>query len=121
MAIAKTPLIFDDYSVGTTSISPAQHWGNITASTMSETKQHALQGKMFTVSFDIDDVKFNSTMQNPDHIKQKLMNMLVEKMYAEKYIEFTKQHDAHTGVYRFHARIYAVPDTMVRILREKVL
>ena len=106
-------------SIGTysnSSISSSQFWGNLSDSVV----EHKIQGKMFTANFDMNDMEFNSKMQDPDEIKRRLLNLLVDEIYKQNHIEFTKQYDVNTGTYRFHARLYAVPDTMVRIIREKV-
>ena len=54
-------------------------------------------------------------------IKDKLMYLLAQKMREEKLIEFTKKDDSLAGMYIFNSRIFAVPDTQVRILREKLV
>ena len=80
--------------------------------------QHAIQGKMFTVTYVVSDYDMMKKPIDTMEIKLRLMNQLVENMVEDKNIEFTKIQDAASGVHRFHARIFVVPDTQVRILRE---
>lgn len=80
--------------------------------------QHAIQGKMFTVTCVVSDYDMMQKPIDPMEIKLRLMNQLVDKMFEDKSIEFTKMQDMASGVHRFHARIFVVPDTQVRILRE---
>ena len=82
-----------------------------------------IQGKMIDVVFDISyvDVENMQFITDSNAIKQKLMEGLVKKLHQEKCMEFTKQNDPTEEKYRFHARIYAVPDTQVRVLREKLV
>ena len=53
-----------------------------------------------------------------EDIKMQLCNKIAEELWKNKAIEFTKMEDPTKGTHTFTARIYAVPDTMVRILRE---
>jgi hypothetical protein len=105
----------------TTTINPLAY-GNgpsITASNISQNNYAAIQGKMLTVNLVMDDLQYVEKPLSPDDIKMKLMELLVEKMRDDNHIEFTKMQDISTGEHKFHARIFVVPDTQVRILREK--
>lgn len=53
-----------------------------------------------------------------DVVKRDLVKLLVEKLMYSKMIEFTKTTDPFSGEVKLNARIYALPDTKVRILRE---
>ena len=106
------------WNVGTTTISNGGIGTISAASIMSQTPTHAIQGKMLTTSFEISDLDYIERPIDPLEIKKRLMDQLVEQMYQDKSIEFTKMQDMATGAHRFHARIYVVPDTQVRIIRE---
>lgn len=100
-------------------ILPKGSGGTITASNVTtQMPTHAIQGKMLTASIVISDFEYTQNKLDPMDIKQKLMAQLVEKMFEDKNIEFTKMQDVSTWDHKFHARIYVVPDTQVRILRE---
>ena len=94
---------------------------SITASNISSavtSKDHVIQGKMLSVNLVIDDWEMNNKPIQPDEIKYRLANAMVQKMVEDKHMEFTKMLDPATGLHKFHARIFVVPDTQVRILRE---
>ena len=96
--------------------------GMITSSNISNAAftavTHAIQGKMLSVNLVIDDWEMNNKPIQPDEIKYRLANAMVQKMVEDKHIEFTKMLDPATGLHKFHARIFVVPDTQVRIIRE---
>ena len=82
---------------------------------------HAIQGQMVTARLEIAELEFVLNGITTDYeieIKKRLLDILVQEMFANKSIEFTKMLDQQTGIYRFHARAFVVPDTMVRILRQ---
>lgn len=97
--------------------------GGITASNIASNswvnhKDYAIQGKMYSVNYTVSDWEMANKPVSPDEIKFRLTQMLVEKMAQENHVEFTKMVD-HSGLeHKFHARIFVVPDTQVRILRE---
>ena len=118
MAIHKPSLYSNDpWDVGVTTISNGGI-GTVTASSIMNQKQHAIQGRMLTTSCEISDLDYIERPIDPVEIKKRLMDQLVEQMYQDKSIEFTKMQDMATGAHRFHARIFVVPDTQVRIIRE---
>lgn len=104
------------WDVGVTNISNGGI-GISSASIFSE-NQYAIQGRMLTTSIEISDLDYIERPIDPVEMKKRLMEQLVEQMFQDKSIEFTKIQDMTTGAHRFHARIYVVPDTQVRILRE---
>lgn len=81
-------------------------------------KEYVIQGKMLTVTHVVTDYEMMQKPIDPMEMKLRLMDQLVDKMFEDKSIEFTKIQDAASGAHRFHARIFVVPDTQVRILRE---
>lgn len=82
-------------------------------------KEYTIQGKLVTHQVTYSDVLFEDALVGNDMIKKELMHGLIEKMFNEKIIEFTMQNDPIMGTKVCRARIFAVPDTQVRILREK--
>ena len=80
-------------------------------------KDHEIQGQTVVVEHtypgDICDGHYKE-----DHIKQLLMDNLVREMFKANHIEFTRMQRHETNEMVFRARIHAVPDTQVRIIRE---
>ena len=98
--------------------------GSITASNIGSaitTSNHTIQGKMLTVNLSISDWEMNNKPISPEEIKYRLAQELVNKMAEDNHVEFTKMLNPLTGEHKFHARIFVVPDTQVRILRENKL
>ena len=95
-------------------------WDNLNSSISNE---YPVQGRMISASYIISytDVNNLKMITDTNAIKDKLMYLLAQKMRQEKLIEFTKQDLVGEGVYQFNARIYALPDTQVRIMREKLV
>lgn len=81
-------------------------------------KHNAIQGKSISHQLTINNVS-EDRLVDKDLIKRELVQGLVQKMMEEKCIEFTMQEDHFMGSKICRARIFAVPDTQVRILREK--
>lgn len=79
------------------------------------TNDYAIQGQMFSVNYQISE--FDMINIDTDEIKKKLARMIADELLKSKHIEFTSQHEATTGNRMFRARIYAVPDSQVRVLR----
>ena len=77
-----------------------------------------IQGQMIKFNYQMSDEIYAQYVQNPDEIKRILVTHLVEEMWTKKCIEFTKLFDNITMTHKFHARIFVVPDTQVRILRQ---
>jgi len=81
-------------------------------------KEYAIQGQMFVTNYIVDNVHLQDHAVNLDDIKKRLVNQLTEELFQSKLVEFTKSEDWVNDKKIFRARIFAVPDTMVRILRE---
>jgi hypothetical protein len=75
-----------------------------------------IQGKMITAKLEIDE-RTAVTMDDVA-LKNKVLNMLLNELISAKCIEFTKQQDVATNTTVIRARIFATPDTQVRIIRE---
>lgn len=104
------------YPVGS-SVSSGEYWG---ASSITNVSQYAIQGQMYTTRMTMHDYEIHTiaNLDNLDDIKMRLTHKLAEELWKNKAIEFTKMEDPTEGTHTFTARIFAVPDTMVRILRE---
>jgi hypothetical protein len=83
-----------------------------------ESKEHAIQGHVFEAKFVLSDIQVTAGTFTEDDIKKELANKLVYELIKSKHIEFTKVPDLMNSSHVFRARIFAVPDTHVRILRE---
>jgi hypothetical protein len=78
---------------------------------------YAIQGQSVHFKMRVDKSLFEDKIVDADGIKKQLVAGLVEELYKSKLIEFTWQDDEAFHTRNFHARIYAVPDTQVKILR----
>lgn len=81
--------------------------------------QYGLKGNMIKAQLivsDLEQLHLNAaTFQ--DDIKQRLLMVLLDELMKTKSVEFTKMpHHSH-GLTYFRARMFAVPDDQVRILR----
>ena len=95
-------------------------WGD--PNNIGNVAQHigsAIQGKSISHQLTFSNVMLEDRLVDKDMIKKELVQGLVQKMMEEKCIEFTMQEDHFMGAKICRARIFAVPDTQVRILREK--
>ena len=106
----------DLVNVGNT-VYPVQHT-HIGTSTNTPSQDKPIQGEMLTVK------KFVSleVWENmpPEVIKREMMQLLVDQMMNNNYIEFTMQKDnLQRDMVRIAARIFVTPDSQVRLLREK--
>jgi hypothetical protein len=68
------------------------------------------------------DIGFADLLKVPaanfnDMIKKQLLERLMLEVAQNRCVEFTRQEDPVSGQQRFRARMFVVPDTMVRILR----
>lgn len=82
------------------------------------TEDHAIQGKMVTASLPIarEDIEDYGTKES--WIKKYLANALAKELIENRLVEFTRQEDLVNGNYVFRARLFATPDTSVRLLRK---
>ena len=104
--------------INTTNIGSGYGNGNISSNAWVHHNDYHIQGKMLTVNLVIADWEMNNKPIQAEEIKYRLANEMVKKMVEDNHMEFTKMLDPHTGEHKFHARIFVVPDTQVRILRE---
>ena len=74
-----------------------------------------IQGQMITATMEIDGMQ--QTVMTDIDIKSRLLNALAIELFSAKCIEFTKQHDVATNTTKVRARIFATPDTQIRVIR----
>ena len=84
--------------------------------TDNNTREVAIKGECFNVSINFTQLDLIQGL-TPDEIKQMLIRDLVKEMMHGNYIEFTKSEDVTNCNTTFRARIFAVPDSQVRLLR----
>lgn len=80
---------------------------------------HTITGRTFTAEYTTQiysDIEV--TKEDEANIKVALMEKIVHELFKEKYIEFTKTRVADSVEIIYRARVHAVPDTQVRIIRE---
>ena len=94
--------------------------GGISANPNSwvNTYDHVIQGKMLTVRQSMSDLDYSDNVLDPDSVKKVLLQQMVNEIWKENCIEFTKMVEPSTGRHHFAARIFVTPDTTVRILRQ---
>ena len=85
--------------------------------TNNTSEDQVIQGKMLTVTNVIK--QYDWEILPEDQIKRKMVYELAEEMAKSNMVEFTKQIDHATHCINVRARCFMVPDTQVRILREK--
>ena len=82
------------------------------------------QGEMVTAQITISDNDAIMTGMSAsgfhEDVKKRLIHMLAESLMKNRLIEFTSQQFAHSQETTFRARIYAVPDTQVRMIRKNM-
>jgi len=77
-----------------------------------------IKGEMFTVELNTTKLLNGVT---DDGIKIQLVQDILEKLMKSNCIEFTKQVDPNTMDYTYRARIFAVPNTDVQLIRKQGL
>ena len=80
---------------------------------------HAIQGKPVLAEYTLGEITVSENLISEEEIKLKLCNKIAIEIYSEKLIEFTKEHNHVTGDIRYRARIFAVPNADVQLLREQ--
>ncbi len=85
---------------------------------------HTYQGKMVTAQHTVSDVDVEMMKMSmgdfKDMIKEKLLHKLLDEIVKCNLIEFTSQSDVATGHTHYRARIFATPDTQVRLIRKSM-
>ena len=86
-------------------------------------KHYAIKGEMVTVQNVISDLKYFELesvlgVNLPNFIKEELISLLIKEMMNQNCISFTAQQDPTTLNRCFRARIFATPDSQIRIVKE---
>ena len=83
------------------------------------TYEHVIKGNMIKYEITMSDLELMKI--NPKtfdfEIKRQLMMGLLDEIMRTKSVEFTKAENYQSGASYFRARMFVVPDDMVRILR----
>lgn len=100
-------------------LSPLDVYSHMTSGDDTQLKIHNIKGQALVANYMIDDYKImNGVIPTDDEVKLRLCNELVKEMFERKMIEFTKEKTVH-GTIHYRARIFAVPNTNVQLLREQ--
>ena len=113
------PSILDTLTItGTNQIPPLTVYPFQRLSVDTET----YQGQMVVAEITITDTDAMITGMSAagfrEEMKRRLIHHLAENLMKNKLIEFTSQQFAHSNETKFRARIYAVPDGQVRMIRK---
>ena len=76
-----------------------------------------IQGWPVVVDYNMDEMTIVKAYDNDEQIKLMLCHRIAEELYKQKMIEFTKEQRPDTGDTHYRARIFAVPNTEVQLLR----
>lgn len=83
--------------------------------------EHAIKGNMIKYEMSMSEYESLSitidTVTFYDEIKKQLLYGIMDEIMRTKSIEFTKMKDYANGTTSYRARMFAVPDDQVRILR----
>jgi len=103
---------------GIYSISVGTGGGGGVSSSIPNFVDHTITGETITVEHIIPIYSIPSSKEDEASIKAELMEKIVHELFRSRHIEFTrvKKVDSDEMIYR--ARIHAVPDTQVRLIRE---
>lgn len=78
-----------------------------------------IQGQPVLVNYVVDELSFvTGRIRSDDEIKMLLCHQVVNELYNKKLIEFTRE-NSYTGNIHYRARLFAVPNTEIQILRVK--
>lgn len=81
---------------------------------------YAIKGNMIKYQLSISEVELAMKIDPKnfsDVIKKQLMYGLMDELMKTRSVEFTRAQDVSFGSAHFRARLFAVPDDQVRILR----
>lgn len=92
--------------------------GTITTSAQQQPFEYKpIQGEMFTVRNKITMEMWEDIPH--EQIKRQMLSLIVEELMKSKHIEFTmKKDNAERDTISVAARLFVVPDSQVRLLRE---
>ena len=82
------------------------------------------QGQMVVAEITVTDTDAIITGMSAagfrEEMKRRLIHQLAENLMKNKLSEFTSQQFAHSNETKFRARIYAVPDGQIRMIRKNM-
>lgn len=82
------------------------------------------QGQMVVAEITVTDTDAMITGMSAagfrEEMKRRLIHQLAENLMKNKLVEFTSQQFAHSNETKFRARIYAVPDGQIRMIRKNM-
>jgi hypothetical protein len=85
---------------------------------------HTYQGQMVTVQHTISEVNDEILKMNmgefKNMIKKELLHKLLDEIVKNNLIEFTSQTDVAAGQTHYRARLFATPDSQVRLIRKNM-
>ncbi len=121
---------FDPSTLGTLTVTGLNQIQPLTASSYPWTisglsvDTETYKGEMVTVQITVSDTDAIITGMSAagfqEDIKKRLIHMLAENLMKNKLVEFTSQQFGHSHETTFRARIYAVPDNQVRMIRKNM-
>jgi len=76
-----------------------------------------IQGWPVLADYTLDEIVIGKSKLSDEDIKFKLCQTLAIELYKQNMIEFTKEQRPDTGDTHYRARIFAVPNTEVQLLR----
>ncbi len=98
--------------------------GGIGTITNINVYDHTYQGKMVTAQHTVSDVDVEMMKMSigdfKDMIKKELLIKLLDEIVKSNLIEFTSQSDVATGHTHYRARIFATPDSQIRMIRKSM-
>ena len=99
------------------SIKAYDAYGSITNDTI-DIAANAIQGKCVAITHHFSTADTIYSNLHEDEIKKILIEKLAEELHRQNVVEFTKFLDSNTHGTMYRARLFAVPDSQVRLLRE---
>ena len=76
-----------------------------------------VRGQCFSAQYILPMTHLEDGLASEEQIKKHLVSLLINQMYKDKHIEFTMERDVVNDRMITRARMYVVPDTIVRLLR----
>ena len=82
------------------------------------TREHQLTGELISVetNADLEMIQVHDKLTE-DRIKLELVNKLVQYMFKNNKIQFTKQLDHSMGTYTYRAYVYVTPNDQTNVVR----
>lgn len=99
-------------------LSPLDVYSHMIDDRLPQPTTYAIQGIPVVANYMIDELSaMKGDILSDDEVKLRLCNELAAEMFKGKMIEFTKEKTVHGNIH-YRARIFAVPNTNVQLLRE---